>query len=262
MQIVRCGRCGMMYQNPRIAESEMEDAYELLEEYKHYSILADSKRKLFQKRIQSFSATWGLPDRGAFLDIGASHGVMLDTIREVLPRWDVAGVEISPSMRGALIQRGHRVYPSLSGIDASARFDWINLDNVLEHIPDPVATLAKLRRHLRPGAFVYIDVPNESFFQLRYRINDAVRGFKKAPTFPGHVNLFTPATLEKTCVTAGFRCERIWQESLSAPHRLGAMAGVSATRRAEAVMKLLRFSRLDVMLRAAYYICARIRVRG
>ena len=103
MRIVRCRPCGMMYQNPQIAEAGMEDAYQSFEEYGRYASLEEGKRKLFESRIRRFERQWKLPEEGAFLDVGASRGVMLDAVRALLPKWRVAGVEISPSARAALL---------------------------------------------------------------------------------------------------------------------------------------------------------------
>ena len=257
MRIVRCRPCGMMYQSPRVAEAEMEDAYQSLEEYGRYGSLEEGKRKLFESRIRRFQRQWKLREEGAFLDVGASHGVMLDAVRTLLPKWRVAGVEISPSARASLQARGYAALPSIEALDATAKFDWINLDNVLEHMPDPGAILKRLKTHLNPGGFVYIDVPNESYFPFRYRINDLARGFRKPPTFPGHVNLFTPRTLKRLFSAAECSCERFWLESVSAPYRLSAV-GATATGRTKTILGLLRATRLDIGLRAAYFLCARI----
>jgi SAM-dependent methyltransferase len=106
---------------------------------------------------------------------------MLDAVRTLLPKWRVAGVEISSSARAVLLARGYSALPGIEALGAAAKFDWINMDNVLEHMPDPRAVLTRLKTHLSPGGFIYIDVPNESFFPFRYRINDLARGFRKPP---------------------------------------------------------------------------------
>lgn len=252
----------MMYQSPRVAEIEMPDAYELLEEYRHYGSMEGAKRKLFENKVRRFERQWNLPQTGAFLDVGASHGIMLDTVRSLMPGWRLAGVEISGSARASLAARGYPTAESLEALDAREKFDWINLDNVLEHMPDPVGTLSRLRRHLTPGGFIYIDVPNESFFTARYRINDVVRGFRKAPTFSGHVNLFTPRTLKRAIRQAGYRAERFWLESVSAPGRLEGGLGAVETPRIARVLRFLRVTRLDIALRVAYFLCARITLAG
>lgn len=248
----------MMYQSPRIAESEMDDAYRALDDYRRYPEMETSKRGLFAGKIRGLRRERTLPPLGAFLDIGASHGAMLDAVRTWLPGWSLSAVEISPSARASLAARGYTVANAWESLDPEIKFDWINLDNVLEHMPDPLHVLKGLRRHLKPGGFVYIDLPNESFFSLRYRMNNLARGFPKPPTFPGHVNLFTPRTLRKLIALAGYRPERFWLESVSAPYRLEGCLGAVETPRIRAILRVLRLTRIDIALRTAYFLCARI----
>lgn len=259
MRVVRCTRCGMMYQSPRIAETEMPDAYGSFEEYGKYDSLETDKRKLFVARIRRFQRECALPAAGAFLDIGASHGVMLETVRHLLPKWRAAAVEISPSARASLAARKFSAVAAIEALEPGATFDWINLDNVLEHMPDPLDALKSLKQRLTPLGFVYIDVPNESFFSIRYRVNDLVRGFPKPPTFPGHINLFTPRSLKRIVSLAGYAVDRFWLESVSTPNRLKGSFGSEETPRVRLVLKALRATRMDIALRAAYFLCARLR---
>jgi len=258
MRVVRCERCRMMYQSPRIPETAMEDAYESLEEYRHYASLEQAKRKLFAWKLREIQRERELPEAGAFLDIGASRGVMLDVLRAELPNWRLAGVEVSPSQRSALAARGYETLESIQALDARMKFDWINLDNVLEHMPEPLEVLVRLRGHLNPGGFIYVDVPNESFFGVRYRINDLVRGFSKPPTFPGHINLFTSHTLKSLIAAAGYRHESFRFVSLSEPYRLEGGVGGVETPRVRTALQMLRATRLDTALHLAYFLCARI----
>lgn len=261
MQIVRCAHCGMMYQNPRVVETDMPDAYDIIEGYRHFAGQDAAKQQMFQARIQRFRAERVLPARGSFLDLGAARGVMLDCVREALPGWNLFAVELSPSARQRLQERGYAAVTSLQDLPKDEKFDWINIDNVVEHLPDPLGTLFDLRSRLKPGGFIYIEVPNESFLQLRYRLNDLVRGYPKLPTAEGHVNLFTPSSLLRLCRTAGFDCERFWLESVSVPHRLKGALGGEETPKVRRVLQFLRATRFDVALRLAYFLCIRIQLQ-
>jgi SAM-dependent methyltransferase len=258
MQIVRCTSCRMMYQNPRIAETDLADAYEVLDGYMRFPEQDASKREVFLARIQRFQLERQLPSDGAFLDVGASRGVMLDCVREKLPRWRISAIELSASARQRIRERGFEAVASLDELHRDEKFDWINIDNVLEHIPEPVDILESLKSRLKPGGFIYIDVPNESLFQFRYRVNDLVRGFSKLPTAEGHINLFTPRTLSRAFDAAGLKPEKFWLESVSLPHRLKGSLGGNETPRVRQVLRLLRATQLDVVLRIAYFICARV----
>jgi SAM-dependent methyltransferase len=262
MRIVRCVRCGMMFQNPRVVETEMPDAYEIIEGYRRFAEQDGAKRQLFGTRIERFGQERALPAAGSFLDLGAARGIMLDCMAQRFPGWQLAAVELSPSARAALAGRGYQVAASLAELPAELRFDWINIDNVLEHLPDPCGVLMDLKSRLKPGGFIYIEVPNESFFTIRYRINDFVRGSRKLPTAEGHVNLFTPRSLVRLFSATGFDCERFWIESVAMSHRLKGALGADETPRIRRVLGFLRATRLDVALRAGYFLCARIEPRG
>lgn len=71
------------------------------------------------------------------------------------------------------------------------------LDNVLEHIENPKSFLQSTANRLPPGSKVLIEVPNEYGIKWRTRFYDYLRGEKKAPTFPGHINLFERASLHR-----------------------------------------------------------------
>lgn len=259
MSIVRCRACRMMYQSPRIPESEMGDAHLHFEEYSHYPALNAAKFELFAHRVDQLTEKADLPQAGAFLDIGTGYGSMLDAIADRYPAWDRTAVEISLSAREELARRGHHAIGSMAELPPDARYDWINLDNVLEHLPDPLADLRRIRERLTPEGFVYVEVPNEWLIQFKYRINDWARGFSKPPTFPGHMSLFTRRTLKAMSDSAGFTRAEIWSESISAPWRIQALAGIEPDDRLKRILAVLRRTKLDLILGQGYFLCALLR---
>jgi 2-polyprenyl-3-methyl-5-hydroxy-6-metoxy-1,4-benzoquinol methylase len=77
-------------------------------------------------------------------------------------------------------------------------FDRINLTHVLEHVPFPPETLKELYRVLKLEGIIYIEVPN--YAGIYYSLA------KKAAEYfvPQHLSFFTPTTLEKALIDAGF----------------------------------------------------------
>lgn len=256
MRIVQCSHCHFVYQNPRIAEIEMDDAYQTLAAYQAIAAQDEAKLRMFRSRIQTLRRKQNLAEKGNFLDIGTARGLMLDAMKSELPNWTHYGVEPSETAREHLTGHGKNAVRALDELPANMQFDWINLDNVVEHVPEPVALLSKLRERLSPGGFAYIEVPNESLFSVRYRINDLVRGFPKPPTFPGHISLFTRTTLRKTLELAGFQQIQLELVSISEPYRLVGATGGHTSPRVNAILKLLRTTRLDVLLNVAYFLVA------
>jgi len=261
MRIVACGACGMMYQSPQVPESELGDAHLHFEEYTHYPSLNGAKVSLFKTRVAEMARRDNLGPSGAFLDVGTGYGAMLDAVADCLPGWSRMALEISGSAREQLKARGHDSVSLLEDLPVDAKFDWINLDNVLEHMPNPRGMLESLRSRLNPGGFLYVEVPNEAFIRLRYRVNDWARGFSKPPTFPGHMSLFTRQTLREMSQAAGFDRIRIWGESISSPWRIQALSGMSPTGKLHLILGFLRWTRLDLATGQGYFLCARLGLR-
>ncbi len=79
--------------------------------------------------------------------------------------------------------------------------DVITMFHVLEHLPDPRATLAQIHGKLRPGGLLVIEVPNWGSHMRR------LRGLRWPFVLDHHVNHFTAASLTQLVEKFGFiRC--------------------------------------------------------
>jgi SAM-dependent methyltransferase len=87
-------------------------------------------------------------------------------------------------------------------------FDAVNVEQVLEHVPDPVAILEQIRTFCAPMTLIRITVPN---FLRPFEGNDvwAVWPFDGTRTHTlapfEHLHGFTPRSLDRVIVRAGFR---------------------------------------------------------
>lgn len=91
-----------------------------------------------------------------------------------------------------------------------AAFDALILSEVLEHLIDPWAVLAKLSRVLRPGALVLASSPNVSHWRVVRELALGRFDLADQGVFDRtHVRWFTPATFAEMFETAGFRVEQV-----------------------------------------------------
>jgi 2-polyprenyl-3-methyl-5-hydroxy-6-metoxy-1,4-benzoquinol methylase len=142
---------------------------------------------------------------GKVLEVGAAGGHFLAEARRA--GYDVAGIE--PTDNGVASARRRFSLELMQGfveeIDLPpASFDAICAFHVLEHIPEPLATLQRLRGWLRPGGAALFEVPNAISRQAR-RKGAEWRHLDLAH----HVAQFTPAALGALLTRAGFTVESV-----------------------------------------------------
>jgi len=150
---------------------------------------------------------------GRLLDVGCAGGHFLAVARR--RGYDVLGVEYSSAM--AAYARDTYSLPVLEGdvlhLDLPGPFDIVHMEDVLEHLADPLAVLRKLHALLAPTGRLVLDGPLErqpnlalGLLELNLRLKDV----EDPEMAPAHVWQFTLATQRRLLARAGFREERAW----------------------------------------------------
>jgi SAM-dependent methyltransferase len=91
-------------------------------------------------------------------------------------------------------------YPDEAAADWAGWADVVTLMNVLEHVSGPFELLRQLKRILKPGGLLLIDVPNNAVVSLRGSL------LHRWPELDlgEHINHFVPSTLDRLLIRAGF----------------------------------------------------------
>ena len=94
------------------------------------------------------------------LDIGCGNGDFLALAKEA--GWNVFGCDPDPSARSIASQSGAEIRAggAEAWLESAGSFDAVTMSHVLEHVPDPVTTLQEVHALLRPGGFLYLELPN------------------------------------------------------------------------------------------------------
>lgn len=93
---------------------------------------------------------------------------------------------------------------------APVSFDVVLCGDVVEHLRDPVAALARLRPLLRPDGRLVVSTPNVANWAIRLSLlGGRWRYTDRGILDRSHTHLFTRATLRDALETAGYRVERI-----------------------------------------------------
>ena len=152
---------------------------------------------------------------GRLLDLGCGDGTVLYFARR--DGWDVKGVELFPEQTALVRERlGLTVETSdiMSYDGERGAWDVVVLTHVLEHLPDPLAALVKIRELLKPGGVGVLEFPNIDALDARLRrLLERLRIHRRqyGPTYmPGHVQEFCRASFAYAASGAGLALER-WE---------------------------------------------------
>lgn len=142
------------------------------------------------------------------LDVGCAFGVgSLGLAVQHYP-YEVSGVEWSQATRDYLAEQGMRTYKTLDEIDSSLYFDGIILNDVLEHVADPVSFVKKLATYCHANTAVWVNVPD--FIEWRMgdvlaQVNAGSMNVPKDMNPWEHLSYFSPQSLTKLMADAGFK---------------------------------------------------------
>lgn len=180
----------------------------------YYSFSADAAPSLAERVKQAldrrmfarmFAAIPG--ERLAALDVGGGAGWLLTQAKAVEPRLAVTQVvDIDASAEAAAHEAGHDFFRGrIEDFETDRRFDVIFLLNLIEHVDDPVAVLAKVRGLLRPGGRVLVKTPNHDSLDARLFRHHSWGGLHA----PRHWVVFTPESFRAAASRAGLSVDRL-----------------------------------------------------
>jgi SAM-dependent methyltransferase len=207
--IEKCRGCGFVFAAPRPSAEELDRFYtstyfakdhQLNLGYANYRGVAEENARRMWREFQDLLGTRkATPQR--VLDVGCATGGFLAEAKAA--GWDGVGVEFSEfaievarKEFGLTVFKGDVFHPEL----VEDSFGLVTMWHVLEHVLDPLATLAQAKKLLAPGGLLFIELPNWSSVGRRAR---GVRWSQLKP--PEHINFFTPTTLAAAASRAGWR---------------------------------------------------------
>ncbi len=152
---------------------------------------------------------------GRLLDLGCGDGTVLYLARR--DGWEVQGVELFPEQT-KLVRETLGLPVDTADIGSyggqPASWDVVILTHVLEHLPDPVGALRKIRDLLTPGGAGVLEFPNIDALDARVRRQLArwrLHRRRYRPDYvPGHVQEFCRASFALAARHAGLALER-WE---------------------------------------------------
>ncbi len=157
------------------------------------------------KRIVEFAAVHfsnGRKTPLSVLDVGSGLCVFLHRLKSETG-WECTGLD--PDPRAVAHARERVGVTAVCGdfmrLDELGRYDIVTFNKVLEHVVNPVVMLARSRRNLNPGGFVYIELPDGE--------GASAEGKEREEFFIDHHHIFSVRSTEELAARAGFRVSAI-----------------------------------------------------
>ena len=209
-----CRRCETIYASPRPSPDVLAAYYAASENYKvwaeHIFPSSEAARrekihKVWLERVQTAMAGIGLHG-GDMVEIGPGFGTFAELARDSGLFGSVRVVEPTPELAAACRKRGLAVLEtSVEKVPQDfPPADVVCCFEVVEHLFDPAAFLAKAARLVRRGGLLIATCPNGLGFDI------AALGASSLAVDPEHLNLFNPESLAGLLRSCGFEPLRIF----------------------------------------------------
>jgi SAM-dependent methyltransferase len=205
--LYRCRGCGLVAMEPMPTREELPGLYPA--EYHNLGTPKNPVARFLLRRYQRRQADIcrkHLPPDGRILEIGCATG---DVLAELAGEYPVVqGIELSEQACAVARSRGIDVFcGTLEEFETHQQYDVVFMSHVIEHVLDPVATVAAIERLLAPGGVLYLETPNVG--SLDARVWKQRWGLIH---YPRHLYLFDRATITRLLATAGLSTEGVrWE---------------------------------------------------
>lgn len=233
-----CTKCGLLMRNPQPTEQELNGLYgdSWIAPESNTRETGGTNLHLAEDYAVRLARSLKQADFSGMniLDFGAGRGATVDALTALGA--NVAAVE--PFGHTFLRSRGISAYQQLDDLPEETRFDGIVSIDVIEHLPNPLETFARLERYLTEDGWLFLATPNAAGISCRLK-----RATWKEVRNPGHLFLFAPHNLELLLLKAGYTC----------PSRLHWLVQYSAHPARRALHVLLQTLAVDGELRYLAY---------
>ncbi len=140
------------------------------------------------------------------LDIGTGLGTMIEVAEKL--GFESEGIEFCKGLAKKARERGFKVHSGKTEeLHFDKKFEVITMMDVIEHLPNPLATLKSLKRFLIPGGEIIVYTPNHRspIVRMANLLNTFGVSTPAVNIFANnHVSFFDDNTLSETLKRAGF----------------------------------------------------------
>ncbi|MDQ7004335.1 MAG: class I SAM-dependent methyltransferase [Ghiorsea sp.] len=205
--LVRCPACQASFFSPMPTPDALNEHYS--NDYTFYK--GDNYKA--QGKGAAFARKYLIPykEQGKLLDIGCASGDFLAGVQQG-SLWEVYGTDINPEVVASVQKKlglDVRVGEIENiGFDAGF-FDVIRVQDILEHVPQPLVFLKACRRIIADDGTFYLSVPN-GLADAQNLVDYYAKYDSPAFSGAGHIYFLSFPSLKLLFKQAGFRIEKAY----------------------------------------------------
>ena len=166
-ELLHCQNCELIFADKLPSKKELDEYYskglyydKVLDPYN--SQVLDFSLKLSRSRLNLIYSKIKFNEKPRVVDIGAGNARLGIALKECYDEADYDVVEPDVEVRSKYGNWVNKQFSNISELEIG-RYDLVIMNQVLEHVPDPLDFLGSVNNILKPESYVYIDVPYKDY---------------------------------------------------------------------------------------------------
>tara|TARA_Y100000588_G_scaffold390032_1_gene494362 strand:+ start:4980 stop:5543 length:564 start_codon:yes stop_codon:yes gene_type:complete len=148
--------------------------------------------------VTNFTTNAGWKEQSTCLDVGSGLGVFPAALKEI--GWHCVALDPDPTACASIekLAKVRAITGDLMNTENLGSFDLISFNKVLEHVSTPWTMLERSADFLKPGGFLYLEVPDG-------KTALSVCGPDREEFFIEHYDAYSKTSLETLIKSSGFQ---------------------------------------------------------
>jgi len=203
----KCTKCSFVWLNPTPSQESLNSFYP--SNYHGFNTQSNFVIKNLYKlvnyfRLKKYSDFLKKP-KSNLLDVGCADANYFDTLKKISPHVYCTGVENNQEIVSKAREYGRNVkLGTIYDLDQSLKYDLIIMNNLIEHVRDPVQELRKAGSLLNSGGVIFIETPNTDSWDFKL-----FKRYWGGLHTPRHTFLFNPRSINALCKLTKLKVEKI-----------------------------------------------------
>lgn len=203
----KCTNCSFVWLSPTPSQESLNSFYP--SNYHGFNTQSNYVIKILYKlvnyfRIKKYSSFLKNPNSN-LLDVGCADANYFDILKKILPHVHCTGIENNQEIVSIAREYGRNVIlGTIDDLDQSLKYDLIIMNNLIEHVRNPIQELRKAGSLLKSDGVIFIETPNTDSWDFNL--------FKKywgGLHTPRHTFLFNPRSTNALCKLTKLKIEKI-----------------------------------------------------